>query len=68
MSIHPQGESLRRAIRFVSEKLQEDADRALPPLVNEATLKFDLDPNQADYLTRFYREADQHRDKDDSFE
>jgi len=60
MSIQPQGESLRRAVRFVSEKLQEDPDRALPPLVTEATLKFDLNPSQGEYLTRFYRDAAKH--------
>jgi hypothetical protein len=57
MSIQPQGESLRRAVRFVSEKLQEDRDQPLPPIVNEAISKFDLNPSQAEYLTRFYRDA-----------
>jgi hypothetical protein len=54
--ILPEGESLRRAVRWISGQLEEDPERAVMPLVNQATLRFDLTPRQAEYLIHFYRE------------
>ena len=55
--ITPTGESLRRAVRYVSDQLREDAEKPLLPLVDEASQRFDLTPMQSEYLIRFYREA-----------
>lgn len=52
----PDGEDLRRAVKWVSAHLQEDPARPLAPLVQEATFKFDLSPRDADFLLRFYCE------------
>lgn len=61
--ILPQGESVRRAVRWISEHLKEDPDRALLPLVDEATLRFDLTPRQAEGLMAFYRAARRRSDQ-----
>jgi hypothetical protein len=55
--IHPEGEALRRAVRFVSDALQDDAEAPIGELVEQATLRFDLNPNESEYLARFYRKA-----------
>jgi hypothetical protein len=55
--IQPEGESMRRAIRFVSEAIQDDAGRSIASILDEAALRFDLDPRQAEYLIEFYRSA-----------
>ena len=55
--ITPTGESLRRAVRYVSDQLGEDPDRPLLSLVDEASRRFDLTPKESEYLIRFYREA-----------
>ena len=57
MSVHPEGESLRRAVRWISGHLAEDAEQPLPPLVDSATLRFDLTPRESEYLYAFYRNA-----------
>ncbi len=62
-SILPRGESLRRAVRFVSERLQEEDPPTLAALVNEATLRFDLKPNEGEYLNQFYRDAGRRREE-----
>lgn len=54
----PEGEDLHRAIKWVSQNLQEDADKPLGPLLKEATFKFDLSPRDADFLLEFYRKKD----------
>ena len=59
--IHPKGESLRRAVRFVSDALRGDPEASILSLVDQATLQFDLDPNAAEYLLRFYREVEGRR-------
>lgn len=55
--ITPPGESLRRAVRYISDRLREDADKPLLSLVDEASQRFDLTPKQSEYLIHFYREA-----------
>ena len=57
MSVHPEGESLRRAVRWISGHLEEDAEQPLPPLIESATLRFDLTPRESEYLYAFYRGA-----------
>lgn len=55
--ILPEGESMRKAVRFVSDALRADPDHALGPVVDAAALRFDLTPKQTEYLVDFYREA-----------
>jgi len=56
-TLQPRGESLRRAVRHISARLQEESPAPILQLVDEATLRFDLSPNEAEYLIRFYRDA-----------
>ncbi len=58
----PKGESLRRAVQFVSGRLREEPPPKLIVAVDEATLRFDLSPVQADFLIRFYREVRERGD------
>jgi hypothetical protein len=50
----PDGEEIRRAVKWVSANLQENPDQPVQPLVQEAIFKFDLSPRDADFLIRFY--------------
>lgn len=50
----PEGEDLRRAIKWVSGNLQENPDQPLQPLVQEAIFKFDLSPRDGEFLIGFY--------------
>jgi hypothetical protein len=52
----PDGEDLRRAVKWVSGNLQEDPDQPVQPLVREAIFKFDLSPRDAEFLIGFYRQ------------
>ena len=53
----PEGESLRRAIRWISEHLKEDPEQPLARLIEEAELRYDLSPLECEFLRRFYRKA-----------
>ncbi len=52
----PDGEDLRRAVKWISGHLQEDPDQPVQPLVREAIFKFDLSPKDAEFLIGFFRE------------
>ncbi len=52
----PDGEDLRRAVKWISGHLQEDPVRPVRPLVQEAIFKFDLSPKDAEFLVGFFRE------------
>ena len=51
----PDGEDLRRAVKWIAGNLQENPGQPLPPLVQEAVFKFDLSPRDADFLIELYR-------------
>ncbi|MGD0585557.1 MAG: hypothetical protein ABSA86_07245 [Oryzomonas sp.] len=50
----PDGEDLRRAVKWIAGHLQENPGQPLPPLVQEAVFKFDLSPRDADFLIELY--------------
>ena len=60
-NILPEGEELRRAVKWVSGHLQEDPGRPVQPLVQEAVFKFDLSPKEAEMLIAFFRERGRER-------
>ena len=53
----PEGEDLRRAVKWVSGHLLENADQPLQPLIQEAIFKFDLSPKDGEFLISFYRKT-----------
>ncbi|MBN2410676.1 hypothetical protein JXQ31_03220 [candidate division KSB1 bacterium] len=52
----PKGEKSRRAVQWISANLQNDSERSLWKLVQEAINRFDLNPMEAEMLMQFYRE------------
>ncbi len=56
--IQPEGESLRRAVKWLSDERKQHPDRPTHLLVDEASLRFDLSPKDADALMRYTKGAD----------
>ena len=52
MTIQPKGEDLRKAVKWVSEERKYNQEKALKALIEEACLKFNLSPVDADFLLR----------------
>jgi hypothetical protein len=52
MSIQPEGEELRKAVKWISEERKYNPGKKINTLVEEASLKFDLSPKDADFLLR----------------
>ena len=56
-TILPDGEDLRRAVKWISMNLLETPDQPVQKFVQEAIFKFDLSPRDADFLIGFYRKG-----------
>jgi hypothetical protein len=54
MSILPEGEQLRKAIKWVSDQRIEDPESKLYRLVEEASQEFDLSPKDEEFLVHFF--------------
>jgi hypothetical protein len=57
MSIKPEGEPLRNAVKWISEQRKEGCSDD-KQLAADAALKFNLSPKEADYLQRFLKEGE----------
>jgi hypothetical protein len=58
MSIQPKGEDLRKAVKWVSEERKYNKEKELKALIEEACMKFNLSPMDADFLLRTLREQE----------
>lgn len=56
MTIIPPGEDIRRAVKWISEMRQAEPETDPKALVEQACLKFNLSPLDAEYLGRWIRE------------
>ncbi|MFH1102768.1 MAG: hypothetical protein V1714_03240 [Pseudomonadota bacterium] len=52
MDILPEGEDLRKAVKWIWAEAASDPNKGLSDLIREACLKFDLSPIEAEYLLK----------------
>ena len=57
-ALQSQGEQLKKAVKWISEKRKENPDINLAKLVDEASFKFDLSPKDSQFLLRFVKNDD----------
>jgi hypothetical protein len=48
--ILPEGELLKRAVRWIGEQRQEQPSADVARLIDEASIRFDLPPNEEEFL------------------
>ena len=53
----PEGENIRKAVRWISDRLKEERAHSLTALLDEANRRFDLSPRDSELLIDFYRKA-----------
>jgi len=54
----PEGEDLRRAVKWISANIQEGSAHPVSKLVQEAIFKFDLSPKDSEFLMHFFKRHD----------
>ncbi len=55
-SVMPEGTAIRKAVQWVS-KTREEGNTPLPNLIEQACVRFNLSPKDAEFLTRFFTEG-----------
>ena len=53
-TILPEGEKIRKAVKWISAERQEDESKKNLLLIQEAAHKFNLSPKEEEYLVSFY--------------
>ncbi len=56
MSLEPQGEHMRNAVKWISEERTWSSDKSLQELIETAAVKFDLSPLETEFLQRLFRD------------
>ena len=51
-TVQPEGEQIRKAVKWISEERQYRPDRNYRSIIEEACLKFNLTPLDAEYLNK----------------
>lgn len=54
----PEGDSLRKAIRWIDEAHRDNPEKKLLSLIDQAGMTFNLSPKDTDFLVRFYTKKD----------
>jgi hypothetical protein len=54
-TVMPEGEGIRNALQWISASLQEESALSLKDLIQQAILRFDLSPLDAEFIARFYQ-------------
>jgi hypothetical protein len=54
-TVMSEGKAVSRAVKWISGKLQEDPNKSIQILINDAVLHFDLSPKEAEFLSEFFR-------------
>jgi len=58
MSIQPEGEDVRKAVKWISEERQYNPEKKLIKLMDEAGLKFNLSPADMEFVRRYVKKSD----------
>lgn len=56
-TVVPEGEALRRAVKWISAEIGDNPGKSVQKLVNEAVARFDLSPKDSEFLMSFYRKT-----------
>jgi len=52
----PKGEKIRKAVKWISDTLQENPDKNPMELIPLASARFNLSPKEENFLVSFYTE------------
>ncbi len=55
-TVQPQGEALKKAIQWISEKRKQDPGADPRGFADQAAFQFDLSPKDSEFLLRFIKE------------
>ncbi len=54
-TIMPDSDDVQRAIKWISQCIEEKPDQPIPKLIEQAVFKFDLSPVDSEFLMGFFK-------------
>ncbi len=54
--VMPEGAAVRKAVQWISKMREENANLALPHLIEQACMRYNLSPKDGEFLHRFFTE------------
>jgi hypothetical protein len=54
-TIQPNGEMIRKAVKWISEERQNDPSKNHRQMIEAAALRFNLSPMEEEYLNNFFK-------------
>jgi len=54
-TIMPQSELMRKAVAWISDKIEKNPDSKLVALIEKAAVSFNLSPKDVEFLQRFFK-------------
>jgi hypothetical protein len=54
-TIVPDSAHLKQAVEWISDQRKEDESTSIKSLINNAIIRFDLNPKQSEFLINFYK-------------
>ena len=57
-TVIPQSESLKRAVKWISNYLKDDPEINKWKVIQDAVLRFDLSPRDEQFLYNFYKNSE----------
>ena len=55
-TIMPEGDHIRNAVKWISEEKQNCPDKSITQLMDEASMRYNLSPKEAESLTRILKD------------
>ena len=55
-TVQPQGEAIRKAVKWISEERQSGSSEKDSRLVEQAAVKFNLSPQEVEFLSKLVKE------------
>jgi hypothetical protein len=56
-TIQPKGETIRQAVKWISNIRKDNNDKSLRLLIQQAAKQFNLSPREEEFLRSFYEKA-----------
>ena len=56
MSIQPKGESIRKAVKWISGVRRENPEMSIEKNIEKACIQFDISPKDSEFLRRMLQE------------
>lgn len=56
--MQPKGDKIKNAIKWISEMKEQNPEKSMMMITDEANIKFDLNPVESEFIIKFFKEQE----------